>query len=309
VDAEALWAQASLPPAALIKHVEPLGELRSTARLFETQSRLIARFGEGRVSVLATGNLALPFRAALSERNALDYVAATPRWRAASGQRLLEDAVRAARGPQSGGRLGIVGTAIDGSRSPRIHVQPFDRIDLPEDAPIAELVDALHPRYRGFAVTSPFKIPLARHLGSSLEAINTLVRTAEGWEGFNTDVDGARAVLERLGSRVTLLGDGGAAAALRLAAQGLGISALTVKREEAGHTLRTPCVWTWPPRVAAPEGLQFAPDTPVAIIAYGSASHAIAAAITARGGKPVRMGSRWFIAQARAQRRYWENAV
>ncbi len=308
-DAEARWAQAQLPPDTLIKHVEPLGEVASAARLLETQSRLIARFGPERVTVLATGALALPFRAALSERNALDYLAATPRWRAASGQRLLADAVRATQNVRPGGRLGILGTAIDGSRSPRIHAQPFDRVELPEDAPVEALVDALRPHYRGFAVTSPFKLRLARHLGSKLEAINTLVRTASGWETFNTDVDGARAVLERLGARVTLLGDGGASAALRLAAQGLGISALTVKREEAGHTLRTPCVWTWPPRVAVPEGLSFAPGTRVAIIAYGAAAHAIAAAITACGGTPLRLGARWFIAQARAQRSHWENAV
>ena len=134
-------------------------------------------------------------------------------WKAAPGQRLLADATREARYPHPVplpegegmlGRLGILGTSIVHSRSPRIHRQPFDRIDIPEDAPVESLVDALLPHYRGFAVTSPFKIRLARHTGSPLDAINTLVRRRDRWESFNTDTDGARTVLERLGARDVL---------------------------------------------------------------------------------------------------------
>ncbi|MGZ3457618.1 MAG: shikimate dehydrogenase, partial [Archangium sp.] len=221
-----LW-DVALPAGALVKHIEPLGEV-SRARveaLRETQARLRARFGEGRVTVLAMGPVALPVRAVLARRNVLDYVALGGDWKAAPGQRLLADATREARHPHPvplpegegmWGRLGILGTSIVHSRSPRIHRQPFDRIDIPEDAPVEALVDALLPHYRGFAVTSPFKLRLARHTGSPLDAINTLVRRRDRWESFNTDTEGARTVLERLGAREAfVLGDGGASAALR----------------------------------------------------------------------------------------------
>src|SRR5690606_7765950 len=62
---------------------------------------------------------------------------------------------------------GILGTAITGSHSPRLHRPPFDRIDLPADAEVEAVVDALLPHYAGFSVTSPFKQRLARHLGPS----------------------------------------------------------------------------------------------------------------------------------------------
>ena len=70
----ALWGE--VPAGVLIKHVEPLGELGDAGRLLETQARLIARFGATRVTVLATGVLALPFRAVLARRNALDLLRA-----------------------------------------------------------------------------------------------------------------------------------------------------------------------------------------------------------------------------------------
>jgi hypothetical protein len=236
---------------------------------------------------------------------------------AAPGQRLLEDAVREARGARPGrARWAILGSGIPGSRSPRIHPQPFDRIDLPPDAPVGELVDALRPHYAGFAITSPFKKVLARHVGSPLEAINTLVRSSGGWSDANTDVDGARAVLERLlgarGGEVTVLGDGGSTAALRLAAVSGRTPLRVLKRadlEEAGAApLSGHLVWTWPATVEVPQALRFE-QAKVAIIAYGAPARRIAAEVRRRGGTPVMMGAHWFVAQARGQRRLWEDAT
>jgi len=312
-EALALWKRHSLPAGAWIKHVEPLGTPQEGWRLLHTQSLLKAHAGHERVTVLAMGPLALPFRCVLAQGNALDYLAVGSQWMAAPGQRLLEDAVREARFARVGrARFAILGTHIPGSRSPRIHPQPFDRLDLPADAPLGTLLDALRPHYAGFAVTSPFKKVLARHLGTPLEAINTLVRTPSGWACGNTDIDGARAVLKALqgdtGGAVTVLGDGGTTPALRLAAAPLGTPLTVLKRADlAAARLSGNIVWTWPDRVEPPEGLTFH-QAKVAIIAYGAPARRIAAEVLRRGGEPLRLGARWFIAQARGQRRLWEEA-
>src|SRR5690606_23331356 len=81
------------------------------------------------------------------------------------------------------------------------------------------LVEALLPHYRGFAVTSPFKLKLARHVGAERPAINTLYRQRGRYLSANTDVDGARELLSQLGpGPLHVLGGGGAAAALEEAA-------------------------------------------------------------------------------------------
>ncbi|MFT3706071.1 MAG: shikimate dehydrogenase [Archangium sp.] len=303
IEALARWKELS-GPNVRVKHVEPLGTPESFPRLLDTQVRLLERFGEGNVTVLATGALALPFRAVLNRRNALDYCSLDATWRAAPGQRLLADSVREARGGPNTtrARLGILGSTIAHSRSPRIHPQPFDRIELPPDTDVVALTRALWPHYRGFAVTNPFK----KRFGA--EAINTLVREVENFRGSNTDVAGAQAMWEALGSPKELiaLGDGGATAALRqLPVTKLDV--LTRAQLANREALKGTIVWTWPADVEVPASLRFSPGTRVAVIAYGPPAHKIAAEIRARGGEPVRLGPRWFIAQARQQRTTWES--
>ena len=314
-----LWESSQLTQRCRhIKHVEPLGAPGDFSRLLETRARLRERFATAQVTVLAMGHEALPFRAVLAEGNALDYLALDECFQAAPGQRLLADAVRTARAVEVLGnaaanhlRLGILGHQIAGSRSPRIHPQPFDRIELREDAPIAALLSALRPHYRGFAVTSPFKQAAARAVSSPEAAVNTLVRTAAGYDGHNTDVDGARAVLERLQAAVvTVLGNGGATVAIRAAAAALGMSVQVVSRTQAAETTfapSAPVIWTWPSHVDPPSTLALS-GAPVAVIAYAQRAQEIAALIRRHGGTPVFLGPRWFIAQARAQRRLWETA-
>jgi len=306
-DAEALWRAAPLHACAGVKHVEPLGAPGGAGRLFETQRRLERLVGVGRVTVLAHGPLALPFRAALGERNAFDFLALDAGWAAAEGQRLLADAVRA-EGGAPGRRLGIIGSGLEHSRSPRAHRQPFDRIDLPVDADLPALLDALCPLYRGLAVTSPFKVAAAAHVGAALPAVNTLVRSEGRWFGANTDVDGARAVLRALGGHhVTLLGDGGASAALRLAAVELGVRLTVVRRTDARRVVVGPAVWTWPASLEPPPGLDLRRAT-VALIAYGPRVIPLAAVLVRRGARVRRLGPRWFAEQARAQAGLWECA-
>lgn len=310
-DALRLW-DVALPAGAQVKHVEPLGVMspERIRELLHTQARLRERFGEDRVTVLTMNEVALPVRALLSRQNVLEYVALGGDWKAAPGQRLLADAAREARARSSPreGRLGILGTSIAHSRSPRIHLQPFDRIDLPEDAPIESIVDALLPHYRGFAITSPFKLRLARHTGASLDAINTLVRRGDHWESFNTDIKGAATVIERMGAReFFVLGDGGASAALRRVAAERGVPLHFLRRAAISDPLSGTGIWTWPDRVTPPDALRFE-GARVAVIAYGAPGRRIAHLIRQRGGTPVLLGAAWFIAQAREQRALWESS-
>ncbi|MBZ4398036.1 MULTISPECIES: shikimate dehydrogenase [unclassified Myxococcus] len=312
-EALALWSR-ELPADALVKHVEPMTDPAHLSVLLETQRQLGERFGVSRVTVLGMGAVALPARAVLARNNLLDYVAAGGSWAAAPGQRLLDDAVREWRGADRTTlpaplRLGIFGTAITHSRSPRIHRQPFDRIDLPEDGPVEAVLDSLVPHYGGFAVTSPFKLRLAKHTGSSLDAINTLVRRGSQWESFNTDTEGARKVLERLDAKdVVILGDGGATSALRTVAAERGQALRVLRRADIQGPVTGAVVWTWPDRVAPPDSLRFE-RARVAVIAYGAPGRRIAAEITRRGGTPVLLGAAWFVAQARRQRQLWETAT
>ena len=311
-----LWER-ELPLDALVKHVEPMHGPEHLGILLETQRLLMERFGAARVTVLGMSPFALPARAVLARNNVLDYVAAGGAWAAAPGQRLLDDVVRESQGANGHAlaltpplRLGILGTSIAHSRSPRIHRQPFDRIDIPEDGPVETLVDSLLPHYAGFAVTSPFKIRLARHTRSPLEAINTLVRRGSRWESFNTDTYGALTVLDRLNAMdAFVLGDGGASAAMRAVAGEIGCNLRILRRADIGAPpLKGAGVWTWPDRVPAPESLRFE-RARVAVIAYGAPGRRIAAEISRRGGTPVLLGAAWFIAQARRQRQLWESAT
>ncbi|MBL8919357.1 MAG: shikimate dehydrogenase [Myxococcaceae bacterium] len=313
---EALRLWDGVPAGVQVKHVEPLGPLGDAPRLFETQRQLEARLGPGRVTVLTTGPLALPFRALLAERNALDYLALSPAWSAAVGQRLLADAVRATRRPTHHpltARLAILGHPLAHSRSPRLHAQPFDRLDVPPDTDLAALLAALRPHYRGFAVTNPFKKAVARAVDASAAAVNTLVRAPQGWQSLNSDVAGAKAALEHLaglaGARaVTVLGDGGVSQALTVAADELGLALVFKRRDTLDGVERGAVVWTWPAHVEPPPALRFE-AAHVGVIAYGAPARTIASKVRALGGIVVRLGPRWFIAQARQQRTAWESAT
>ncbi|MCL2626326.1 MAG: hypothetical protein FWD46_05890 [Cystobacterineae bacterium] len=300
-----LWEP--LPAGLLCKHVEPLGTPGEGGHLLQTQRLLKALRGEELTTTLAMGDMALPFRCLLAQNNTLDYVALPGEWRAAPGQRLLADAVREARRPRQKRRMGILGANIAHARSPQIHPQPFDRIDLPEGADVAALTEALHPFYSGFAVTSPFKRALAE--GSRWPAVNTLVRTPQGWHKDNTDTAGARAVLEALGAQeVVVLGKGGVAIALEEAARQLGVALRFVCAKEAqGRCLEGAVLWTWPTHLEAPPGLRL-DGARVALIAYGKPAWKLAQKIAGLGGKPCMLGATWFVAQAREQRRLWERA-
>jgi shikimate dehydrogenase len=82
------------------------------------------------------------------------------------------------------------------------------------DVPPERLEEAVHGLaalgFAGANITAPHKVEVARIVGSRLKSVNTLV----GLEGHSTDA----AILDGLAAeRPVLIGDGGAAAAFRLA--------------------------------------------------------------------------------------------
>ncbi len=302
---QALERWLAAPVGSRVKHVEPLGPVETGWRLLATQQLLRQRFGDDAVTVLATGPLALPFRAVLARNNALDYLALDSSFSAALGQRFLVDAVREARaGLPAGPRLAILGHQIVHSRSPSIHPQPFDRIELPANEELGPLLTALHPHYRGFAVTSPFK-----RRAQPGQVVNTLWRTADGYAGENADVPGAQAALEKLGGKAfTVLGEGGVSDALGAAAVQLSAQMRFLRWAKVpGEPLEDAVVWTWPAEIDAPATLRL-DGKRVGVISYGVPGQQIARKIRALGGTVVWLGSRWFITQARAQRRLWAEA-
>ena len=102
---------------------------------------------------------------------------------------------------------------------------PFPVADFGEFLRFAEIMDV-----QGSAVTVPHKEAAMQAAGEldpaakAIGAVNTLVRTAQGWKGYNTDAHGfAKALCEFLGAdtlkdkTVAIIGAGGAARAVAYA--------------------------------------------------------------------------------------------
>ncbi len=146
----------------------------------------------------------------------------------------------------------LAGHPIDHSLSPAIFNAAFDALDQPmgylpvahsEIEPVLELATAIG--LRGLSVTMPFKQVVLQHcaeldpLAVAIGAVNTLVADPGGWRGCNTDAaavaSALRDVCEISGSRVAILGAGGAAraAAFALSAQGAAITLCNRTRARA----------------------------------------------------------------------------
>ncbi len=127
-------------------------------------------------------------------------------------------------------RYAVIGHPVAHSKSPVIHAAfarataqdlGYEAIEADADA-LAATLQRLHAEgYRGLNVTLPHKSAVAALCVSVSEraqlagAVNTLVRSAQGWLGDNTDGEGLIRDLLRLGvavggRRVLVLGAGGA---------------------------------------------------------------------------------------------------
>ena len=128
-------------------------------------------------------------------------------------------------------RYAVIGQPIAHSKSPFIHsafaratgqVLSYEALEVAPEA-LADTLKTLHAEgWRGLNVTLPHKTAVASlcervsERAEQVGAVNTLVRTATGWQGDNTDGAGCIADFDRLGialagKSVLLLGAGGAA--------------------------------------------------------------------------------------------------
>ncbi len=161
---------------------------------------------------------------------------------------------------------GLVGQPVEHSLSPAMHNAAFraagiDAVYVP--LPAADFADfetfARAFAVRGVSVTAPYKLDAGRAAGAAaddqgLGAVNTLRRTADGWAGRNTDIEGFLAPLDGRplrGSRVAVLGAGGAARAVAAALSGAGARVrLHARRGTAARVTAATCrveAGAWPP--------------------------------------------------------------
>lgn len=131
-------------------------------------------------------------------------------------------------------RYAVIGHPIAHSKSPFIHAAfarasaqklSYDAIEVAPETLAAQLQELHAEPYLGLNVTLPHKVAVkalceaVSERAEAAGAVNTLIRTATGWTGDNTDGAGFVADLARLGvslagKTVLLLGAGGAARGL-----------------------------------------------------------------------------------------------
>jgi len=144
--------------------------------------------------------------------------------------------------------LGVIGDPVEHSLSPVMHnavlnYLGLDYVYLPLPVKKGDLERALAGftaiNLVGFNATIPHKQAIIPHLNQitpevqQVGAVNTIWRTATGWEGTNTDVDGFIAPLKTLNqnwSKITpvILGNGGAARAVVAGCAKLGCPQIAV---------------------------------------------------------------------------------
>ena len=141
----------------------------------------------------------------------------------------------------------MLGSPISHSLSPVLHRAGYAAAGLTDwtytahevdEGGLAPFVAGLDETWRGLSLTMPLKVA-AFDLAESVtgtaraaQAINTLVRTASGWVGENTDVHGVTAALADAGrveiASATIIGSGATARSALLGLVGLGARRITV---------------------------------------------------------------------------------
>lgn len=141
----------------------------------------------------------------------------------------------------------VIGDPVAHSLSPTIHRRWLRELKIPGEyratrCTLANLPDYLaqrraDPAWQGCNVTMPLKREAARHADGhssplASEAANCLTPSNGKLAAHNTDIDGIQAALAPIdtgGQRVVIIGDGGAAAAARIALAGADIA--TIRRD------------------------------------------------------------------------------
>ena len=233
-----------------------------TARRQSDNAALVAlaRRARRRLIAISMGTAGIPGRVlALRAGSPLTYAAPDDGPATAPGQLRwseLRETYRAARLGSRTRVYGVIGRPIAHSLSPAMHNAAFraaglDAVYLPfEVADLRDFLGALGALgVAGFSVTIPHKQALLRHLDAvdplaeMIGAVNTVVVRGGGkLYGYNTDYVGVLRTMQRYvrleGSRVLLVGAGGAARAVAfaLATAGAFVS-VTARRSAAARAL------------------------------------------------------------------------
>ena len=155
-------------------------------------------------------------------------------------------------------RFGVLGQSLAHSQSPALFAdrfsawgindasyERFERANLEGFGEWLQTEAEASPALMGLNVTIPYKqpiIPLLQDLtptARAIGAVNAIKPGANGWVGHNTDAEGfmksLRPFLTAAHDRALILGNGGAAAAVRFGLQSLGIDVV--------HVTRLPIEW------------------------------------------------------------------
>lgn len=157
-------------------------------------------------------------------------------------------------------RYGLIGEQLNHSFSPAYFADKFkkeglenvsyERLEFPTIEALGAWISKKEnaTEFKGLNVTIPYKktiIPFLKQLTAEAKAIGAVnairpLKDQPGqWEGHNTDVHGflksLKPFLRSSHERALVLGDGGAAAAVRFALEGLGIQVTTVTRKHTSH--------------------------------------------------------------------------
>jgi shikimate dehydrogenase len=151
-------------------------------------------------------------------------------------------------------RAGVLGSPIAHSLSPALHRAAYASLGLDwtyeayevDEAGLPAFIDALDGTWAGLSLTMPLKqavIPLLAEVDTiarAVRSVNTVVPTAGGWRGTNTDVYGMTRALREAGvdglvQTATILGAGATARSAVAALVDLGAARITVcaRRPEA----------------------------------------------------------------------------
>ena len=147
---------------------------------------------------------------------------------------------------------GVLGHPVAHSLSPAMHNAAFEALGIDAAYVALPVAPAVLPEalagahalgFHGLNVTVPHKqrvAELCRTLDGTARlcgAVNTLRRTTEGWEGFNTDAPACRDLAQAAGAapgqRAVVLGAGGAALAGAWALLALGLEVRVTARRPA----------------------------------------------------------------------------
>ena len=251
-----LYRRLARLPAAYVKIATQARSLQDNLRIAQL---LRAHRATGRLVAHALGPSGLPSRLlALKWGSAFTYGSSGSHLAVASGMlpaEVMRSIYRVDRLDQRTLLYGVVGSRAAVSLSPimqnaAMHAKHVNAAYLPCETGSLDdfLTLARRLKFSGFSVTMPYKTPIIRHLDwvepltGQIKACNTVAVQHGKWMGWNTD---AAAVVEVLakrlrlaGSRVLVLGAGGAARAAAYALRAEGAEVLiTARRETAARRL------------------------------------------------------------------------